>query len=110
MMVTKRSLLWFLVGIESCVFLITYLVGSHGIQKTRLLKKELVQVQEQKHTVQAEIDDLAKTIHQWQTNDFYVEKLAREQLQMARPTEQLYVITHQTQEEQNTMLRKDDSV
>lgn len=101
-MMTKRSLLWLLVGIESVIFLMTYLFGSHGVRKAHILKKELAQVQEQKVIIESEIGELTKTIHQWKTNDFYAEKLAREQLQMARPTEQLYVITKQTQEDSLT--------
>ena len=107
MLVTKRSLLWFFVGAEVSIFITMYLFGSHGIQKMRSLKKELVQVQAQKAVIQSEIDELSVTIHQWKTNDFHAEKLAREQLQMARPAEQLYVITRQTQKEDSFIAERE---
>jgi hypothetical protein len=39
-----------------------------------------------------EIEQLEQEIYAWQTDDFYKEKVAREQLQMARKGDELFYI------------------
>lgn len=95
MIVTKRSFLRFFFVAEIVLFTFLYIFGPHGIYVAQGLKKELAQVEVSMQAVRQDIHMLEKTMHQWQTNDFHAEKLAREQLQMARPSEQLYVITEQ---------------
>lgn len=92
MIVTKRSLLRFLCVVQIVVFAFTYMFGSHGIIAARALKKEIADVQLTIAQNEKEIEQLRTQIRTWQTDDFYIEKLAREELQMARPSEQVYVI------------------
>ena len=55
-------------------------------------KKERVALEMQLKQLQKEIDALEEEIYVWQTDDFYKEKIAREQLQMARKGDKLFYI------------------
>lgn len=93
MLLTKRSFLRFFFALEIVLFIGLYFFGPSSMYVARGLKKEIADIRVTIAHVVAEGKALEERIHQWQTTDFYAEKFAREQLQMARPSEQLYVIT-----------------
>lgn len=78
--------------LEMAFFGYVYFFGQNGIvilQRqcilTTALESNIV-------TIKNEIKQLEEEIHAWQTDDFYKEKVAREQLQMARPGDEIFYI------------------
>lgn len=69
-----------------------FITGSNGLLSVRKLDQEHAILQAQIVQEQREIEKLKCKIHDWKTNDFYKEQCAREQLQMARPDEEVYVL------------------
>lgn len=81
----------FLVG-ELCLFILTFCFGSHGLQALWLLHNDIQLLNNEIIVIEQEIASLETEITQWQENFFYKEKMAREQLQMARQGEIIYYI------------------
>ena len=77
---------------EMCVFGHMYLFGKNGLQVVRVQKIQLQGLQTTVDQLQKEVDALEGDITAWETNNFYKEKIAREQLQMARKGDKLYYI------------------
>lgn len=90
MRVVKKKILRLFFSVEVLVFTAVYLFGAHGIQTLMGLKKEnnalLVDIESLKQEVVALESDIAI----WQSDDFYTEKIAREQLQMAKKGDTIY--------------------
>lgn len=89
--VKKIAMRLFLV-LEMFAFGYVYVCGKNGLQSLRKhkitvtdLKKNIVQLNQ-------EVASLEHEIHVWQSDDFYKEKVAREQLQMARRGDELFYI------------------
>ncbi len=92
MIITKQLLLrMFLVG-ELCTVGFLFICGPQGFFAVRAVYKEhaalLIKIAQEEEEVKL----LKKRIDEWVKNDFYKEKIARENLQMARPEEQVYVL------------------
>lgn len=88
----KKILVRFILCIEMCVFGYMYLYGKNGLQILQGQKKTLLVLEGEVAQLQKEISLLENDIYVWQTNDFYKEKIAREQLQMARKGDKLFYI------------------
>jgi cell division protein FtsB len=88
----KKIFIRFILCAEMCVFGYIYLFGKTGLQLLSVQKKELIFLELQSAQLQKEIDILESDIYVWQTNDFYKEKIAREQLQMARKHDKIFYI------------------
>lgn len=88
----KRIALRIFFTLEILVFTIVYFVGPQGIQTLWRLQGENDELANQINGLHTEIDSLQGKIVAWNTHDFYKEKVAREQLQMARKGEQIYYI------------------
>ena len=89
--VKKMAMRLFLV-VEMFAFGYVYVCGKNGLQSLHKhkiavtdLKKNIVQLDQ-------EVALLENEIHVWQSDDFYKEKVAREQLQMARRGDELFYI------------------
>jgi hypothetical protein len=81
----------FLIG-EIVFFVTMYLVSPDGLtalQNRKLENKRLVQLVD---VLGEEIKKMEQEVKQWEQNPFYQEKIAREQLQMARPTDEVYYV------------------
>lgn len=90
---SKRILLRiFLVG-EIVFFVITYVVSPEGLTSVQNKKLENKQLASQIETLTEEIKKLESETQAWEHNPFYREKIAREQLQMARPTDEVYYVS-----------------
>ena len=77
---------------EMVCFIYLYLLGTNGIkilQNQRLMVYELLKELE---LAEKEVKQLQEELYVWQTDDFYKEKVAREQLQMARKDDKLFYI------------------
>jgi len=88
----KKIAIRFLLCIEMFVFGYLYVCGKNGLHKLQEQKNEIVALQVRMTQLQQDIDILTADIHVWQTDDFYKEKIAREQLQMARKGDKLFYI------------------
>ena len=88
----KKIFVRFLLCVEMCVFGYMYLYGKNGLHILQQQKKTLLVLEGEVAQLQKETLLLENDIHVWQTNDFYKEKIAREQLQMARKGDKLFYI------------------
>lgn len=88
---TKRFILSVLIA-ECIVFGYAYFFGNHGLRVILTFCKE--NEQKEAHIIQLndEIAQLVSAIDEWDKYPFYKEKFAREQLQMAAPGDELYLI------------------
>lgn len=93
MVISKRFLLRLFVLVEICLFFGFYFGGSQGLKKMWYEKSENKKLAAFIKDRETELNQLENDIHQWENSPFYKEKWAREQLQMARLNEQVYVIT-----------------
>ncbi len=77
---------------EITLFFGMYFFGSHGVSSLAQLKNENKQLSEAVACARDENRKLELQIVLWQTNDFYKEKKAREQLQMAHTDDVVYYL------------------
>lgn len=81
----------FLLG-EIFIFLGVYFFGVDGLQKLCVLRDENMKLEQEVVSLNNEIAALEHEIVAWNTDPFYKEKLAREQLQMAREQDEILFI------------------
>lgn len=77
---------------EVLLFTFVYYCGPHGLQVLHALEQENEHLEGKIIQLRGEITTLESEIDVWQTQTFYQEKMAREQLQMARAGEIVYLI------------------
>ena len=90
MIITKRLGLRLLFAAEIILFFLFYCFGKQGIQLVYRHKKENLQLAYQVKKLAREVKELATTVHAYQSNSFFQEKIARETLHMAHKDEQVY--------------------
>ena len=88
----KKIVLKVLLVCEMAGFGHIYFFGSNGIKSLQAQKKVVEDLKSDILVLDAEITQLEKEMYAWQTDDFYKEKIAREQLQMARKGDELFYI------------------
>ena len=81
----------FFVG-EIVFFVTMYVVSPDGLASVQSKKVENEKIASHVETLTQEIKKLEDEIKKWEQNTFYREKVAREQLQMARPTDEVYYV------------------
>ena len=81
----------FLLG-EMFVFFGIYFFGVDGLQKLCTLRDENMKLEAEVATLNNEIATLNQEIVAWNTDSFYKEKVAREQLQMACANDEIFFI------------------
>jgi cell division protein FtsB len=69
-----------------------YFFGTNGIEVLQKQRVAVVNLEKNVVELKSEIEKLEQEIYAWQTDDFYKEKVAREQLQMARKGDELFYI------------------
>lgn len=77
---------------EILIFSWFYYAGANGLCAVQELSKENCEVEMSITQVKKEIEDADKAITCWSSDDFYKEKMAREELHMAREDEKIYLI------------------
>lgn len=77
---------------EMAVFGYVYMYGKNGFATLQVQKRVVEQVQKNVEQLKKEIAIIEEEIVAWQTDDFYKEKVAREQLQMARKGDEIFYI------------------
>ena len=92
MKTVKRTLLRLFFGLEVCVFVGVYLFGPSGLQTIVRLKRENRQLDQEIEELQARVAVAEQKLAVWQSDDFYKEKIAREQLQMARKGDEIFYL------------------
>ena len=88
----KRTILRLFFTTEIILFSWFYWYGPHGMQAVAHIVAENYKIEEQIRVVKQKVAELEKLVVAWQTNDFLKEKIAREQLQLAREGEEIYCI------------------
>ncbi len=77
---------------EMMAFGYFYLFGSNGISMLHHQIDVVVGLEKNITQLKNEVTQLEEEIYKWETDDFYKEKIAREQLQMARKGDELFYI------------------
>lgn len=90
MRLSKRYIGRIFLIVESFVFLLFYLFGNNGITALNKLKQEVSVLEQNNSQMRLEIQQLSDTIKLQKNHPFFKEKIAREQLQMARENEEIY--------------------
>jgi cell division protein FtsB len=92
MLSVKKIGMRFLLMIEMLLFGYLYFFGHNGIQLLQQQRAEVVALHNKIIQSRAQVEQLENAIYAWQTDDFYKEKIAREQLQMARKGDELFYV------------------
>ena len=92
MVITKRHLLRLFFLLEIIIFIGIYLFSAQGLQVLWGMKKDNLQVKVNIASLQNEIVELEEEVQEWQSNSFYKEKIAREELQMAKTGDEVYFL------------------
>ncbi|MCX5922660.1 MAG: septum formation initiator family protein [Candidatus Dependentiae bacterium] len=88
----KRKILRIFFALELLVFTGTYFFAPNGFCAVTQLQEENQQLVAEINLLRADVYGLEHTIVQWDAHPFYKEKIAREQLQMARKGDQIYYV------------------
>ena len=88
----KKVFMRLLLMVEMMALGYLYIFGTHGIEELQKQRMIVTDLEKSVVHLKADIEQLENEIHAWQTNDFYKEKVAREQLQMARKGDELFYI------------------
>jgi cell division protein FtsB len=79
-----------LLGVEILCFFGMYWAGSNGLRSVWHARSMNIIKEQELLVLKNEVEDLKRQLHQWETEPFYKEKVAREQLQMARAGDMIY--------------------
>lgn len=88
----KRIFMKIVLCVEMVLFGYVYFFGINGIAALQNQKLNVATLQKNIMLLNDEIARLKNEIYAWQTDDFYKEKVAREQLQMARKGDELFYV------------------
>lgn len=88
----KRICSRVLFAVELFIFSWMYMFGVHGFNQLVHLKSEMKEVAQEVAQKEQEVCKLEKAIIAWNVHSFCKEKMAREQLQMARKDELIYLV------------------
>lgn len=81
----------FLAG-ELIIFTGFYLFGTNGMYAMLSLKSDICALHQQANELKTDVSHLSSTLVLQKKHPFFQEKIAREQLQMARSDEEIYLI------------------
>lgn len=88
----KKICMRLLLVIEMAGFGYLYVYGINGMQTLKKQRTAVTTLEKNVLDLKNNIKQLEEEIYAWQTDDFYKEKVAREQLQMARKGDELFYI------------------
>ena len=78
--------------VEIIIFAGFYIFGTNGITALMHMKKDIAVLDQQVIQLKGDVTHLQSTIALQKKHPFFQEKIAREQLQMARADEEIYLI------------------
>ena len=87
--ISKRHLLYFLGGVILLLAVVT-VVGERGAIHLWRLRGEKSRIDEQNYRLQKENEALRQRVSRIRNDNHYLEKLAREELNLVRPGEVIY--------------------
>jgi cell division protein FtsB len=88
----KKLTLRIFLALEIILFSLFYIFGSQGLQALMRLRHQNIILHNELESIQQDVKNLELELVDWRKNQFYKEKIAREQLQMARPEEDIYFL------------------
>ncbi len=88
----KHTLLLSVFAIEICAFVGVYIFGTRGVRALKKLQHENAGLEQEIKRIQAQLQVQKKEVDLWRKHAFYKEKIAREQLQMARKNDQIFLV------------------
>lgn len=88
----KHIIIRALFALELCICMWAYLFGMHGWHRLMELRKECTHMQSTIMNKQQDIQAVQEQITAWTGDSFYKEKMAREQLHMARQDDLIYYL------------------
>ena len=77
---------------EIVLFTVWYFLGSQGVVATKGVQQERVAIETHVEQLRAEISQLKHEIMAHRADELYKERIAREQLQMAREGDTVYFL------------------
>lgn len=92
MKLSKPHIARIFLGLESIIFFGFYFAGSNGLLNMMNLKGDIVHLNAEMVILKQEICQLQNNFQLQQNHPFFQEKIAREQLQMARANEEIYLL------------------
>ena len=78
--------------VEIVIFVGIYFFSAQGLRVLQGMEKENEQVYQKITYLEKEIAVLEEEITEWERSSFYKEKIAREQLQMAKQGDEVYFL------------------
>lgn len=88
----KQTALRMVFVLEIALFTVLYFFGAHGIQALVQLRHKNSAFEVTIADLEKEVDGLEVRLSEWDADPFYKEKVAREQLQMARKGDMVYYV------------------
>lgn len=92
-MMSKKIVVRAFLVVEIVFFVTMYFVSPDGLMAVTKRKMENKQLADSLCQLREEIKKLEIETKKWEIDPFYREKVAREQLQMARPDDEVYYIS-----------------
>ena len=92
MKIEKKKTLRMFLAAEVVIFTLLYLIGPAGVYSSNILRRENDELLKEIYTIESEVNHLYTQIELVKTEPFYKEKIAREQLQMAKDGELIVYI------------------
>lgn len=91
----QRGLTKLLIFIIVCITCSSYFFwGKYNVFEYYKLKKEILLEEQQIKDLEQQMNKLQAKIDKWKSDEFYTEKFARQNLQMGKPNEQVFVQTN----------------
>ncbi|TET34105.1 hypothetical protein E3J61_03220 [Candidatus Dependentiae bacterium] len=92
-MIQKRTIMRIVFTVEVLLFSWFYYYGMCGMREIYQLQAENKLFEQQIVVAHHEIGMKEEELHAWGSDPFYKEKLAREQLHMAKEGEEIYLVS-----------------
>lgn len=86
----KQKIYLTLFMLEIIVLVYVYWFGKDGMHTLSTLSQEQKTIRQKNEKIAAQSERLKDKITQWQENDFFYEKVAREELNMSRKQDTIY--------------------
>lgn len=88
----KKMFTRLLLAGECLASILWYLCSSQGLRAEQKILAEIHALETEISQLTTEITHIQTTTTSWQNYPWYTEKFAREQLHMARPHEEIYIL------------------
>jgi cell division protein FtsB len=88
----KKMCIRALFVVECVAFALIYICGSYGVRTLMALRADAQRVKSQVEVLQHEVAALEQELIAWNSHPFYKEKIAREQLHMAREGDTIFYL------------------